>query len=80
MQEKQLKNSNRKELFEAKARDKTKFDRAYIDTKGYYKAENRYKNSNTNDMNSMRYFVNKKLAEKVVFLNLSPLDFIPNCI
>jgi len=61
---KQLKNSNRKELFEAKARDKNKFDRAYIDTKGYYKAENRYKNSNTNDMNSMRYFVNRKLAEK----------------
>ena len=61
---KQLKNNNRKELFEAKARDKTKFDRAYIDTKGYYKAENRYKNSNTNNPNSMRYFVNRKLAEK----------------
>lgn len=54
----------RKELFEAKQRDKKLFDRSYIDTKGSAKMKDGYKSSNTNDSNSMRYFVNKKLAEK----------------
>jgi len=59
-----LKNNNRKELFEAKSRDKKIFDKTYIDTKGYYKAKGGYKDPNTNDPKSMRYFVNRKLAEK----------------
>jgi len=59
-----LKNNNRKELFEAKNRDKKIFDKTYIDTKGYYKAKGGYKDPNTNDPKSMRYFVNRKLAEK----------------
>jgi hypothetical protein len=59
-----LKSNNKKELFEAKNRDKKKFDRAYIDTKGYALAKGRYKDNNTNDPKSMRYFVNKKLAQK----------------
>lgn len=61
-----LKNSveGRKELFEAKKRDKTKFDRSYIDTKGYALAKKGYLDENTKDPKSMRAFVNKKLAEK----------------
>ena len=59
-----LKTSNRKELFEAKNRDKKIFDKTYIDTKGYFKAKGGYKDPNTNDPKSMRYFVNRKLAEK----------------
>jgi hypothetical protein len=59
-----LKTSNRKELFEAKNRDKKIFDRPYIDTKGYFKAKGGYKDPNTNDPKSMKYFVNRKLAEK----------------
>jgi len=54
----------RKELFEAKKRDKKLFDRSYIDTKGSARALDGYKDGNTKDVNSMRYFVNKKLAEK----------------
>jgi hypothetical protein len=54
----------KKELFEAKKRDKTKFDRSYIDTKGHALAPNGYKDDNTRDPKSMRFFVNKKLAEK----------------
>lgn len=54
----------RKELFEAKKRDKKLFDRSYIDTKGSARALDGYKDGNTKDPNSMRYFVNKKLAEK----------------
>lgn len=54
----------RKELFEAKKRDKIKFDRSYIDTKGYALAPKGYKDDNTRDPKSMRAFVNKKLAEK----------------
>ena len=54
----------RKELFEAKKRDKKLFDRSYIDTKGSARALKGYKDDNTKDVNSMRYFVNKKLAEK----------------
>jgi hypothetical protein len=54
----------RKELFEAKRRDKKLFDRSYIDTKGSARALKGYKDDNTKDVNSMRYFVNKKLAEK----------------
>jgi hypothetical protein len=56
--------AGRKELFEAKKRDKTLFDRAYIDTKGSNKSLKGYKDDNTKDPNSMRYFVNKKLSEK----------------
>ena len=54
----------RKELFEAKKRDKKLFDRSYIDTKGSARALKGYKDDNTKDPNSMRYFVNKKLASK----------------
>jgi hypothetical protein len=56
--------AGRKELFEAKKRDKSLFDRSYIDTKGSARALKGYKDDNTKDVNSMRYFVNKKLAEK----------------
>jgi hypothetical protein len=55
--------SGRKELFEAKQRDKMLFDRSYIDTKGSAKLKEGYKSDKTTDQNSMRYFVNKKLAE-----------------
>ena len=45
-----LKKTRSKELFEAKGRDKVKFDRAYIDTKGYAAAKvGGYRNSNTKD-------------------------------
>ena len=44
-------------------RDKVKFDRAYIDTKGYATADKGYLDPNTNDPKSMRAFVNSKLAE-----------------
>lgn len=54
----------RKELFESKQRDKTLFDRSYIDTKGSAKLKDGYKSNDTKNPNSMRYFVNKKLAEK----------------
>ena len=54
----------RKELFEAKKRDKTKFDRSYIDTKGFADASDGYKDDNAmRDPKSMRTFVNKKLAD-----------------
>lgn len=54
----------RKELFEAKKRDKTKFDRSYIDTKGYAKAPDGYKDEKAmRDPKSMRSFVNKKLSD-----------------
>jgi hypothetical protein len=56
--------AGRKELFESKKRDKKLFDRAYIDTKGSTNSLKGYKDDNTKDSNSMRYFVNKKLAEK----------------
>jgi len=60
-----LKKTKSKELFEAKGRDKVKFDRAYIDTKGYAAAKvGGYRNSNTKDSKSMRFFVNSKVAEK----------------
>jgi len=53
----------RVELFEAKKRDKKYFDRAYINVEGYADAKSGgYANKNTKDPNSMRYFVNKKLA------------------
>jgi hypothetical protein len=58
-----LASNNKKELFEAKQRDKTQFDRAYIDTKGYAMADKGYLDPNTNDPKSMRAFVNSKLAE-----------------
>lgn len=54
----------RKELFMATKRDKTLFDRSYIDTKGYAAHKQGYKADVTKDTNSMRYFVNKKLAER----------------
>jgi len=53
----------RKELFEAKQRDKKLFDRSYIDTKGWAGAKNGYLEDDTKNAKSMRYFVNKKLAE-----------------
>lgn len=53
----------RKELFEAKKRDKTKFDKSYIDTKGYASSKKGYKDDNTRDPKSMRYFVNKQLSD-----------------
>jgi hypothetical protein len=53
----------RKELFVASKRDKTLFDRSYIDTKGYAAHKDGYKADVTKDPKSMRYFVNKKLAE-----------------
>ena len=58
-----LARNNKKELFEAKQRDKKQFDRAYIDTKGYATADKGYLDPNTNDPKSMRAFVNSKLAE-----------------
>lgn len=58
-----LKVSNKKELFESKSRDKTKFDRAYINVKGYAESKKGYKDSNTRDRKSMRFFVNNKLAD-----------------
>lgn len=59
-----LARTDKKELFEAKNRDKVQFDRSYIDTKGYATAPDGYQNSNTNDPKSMRFFVNSKLAER----------------
>jgi hypothetical protein len=56
--------AGRKELFEAKKRNNKLFDRAYIDTKGSAKSLKGYKDDNTKNPNSMRYFVNKKLSEK----------------
>lgn len=54
----------RKELFEAKKRNKKLFDRSYIDTKGYAAHKQGYLADVTKDPKSMRYFVNKKLAEQ----------------
>ena len=59
-----LKSNNRKELYEAKQRDKKLFDRAYIDVKGSYQMKGGYLATDTRDPKSMRYFVNKKLSEK----------------
>jgi hypothetical protein len=59
-----LKRSNKKELFEAKNRDKNQFDKSYIDTKGYATSNDGYSDSNTRDPKSMRFFVNQKLSEK----------------
>lgn len=53
----------RKELFEAKQRDKKLFDRSYIDTKGYAGHKEGYLADDTKNPKSMRFFVNKKLAE-----------------
>lgn len=55
--------AGRKELFEAKKRDKVKFDKSYIDTKGYSRSKKGYKDENTRDPNSMRFFVNKQLSD-----------------
>tara|TARA_B100001996_G_C18619873_1_gene577229 strand:+ start:64 stop:1317 length:1254 start_codon:yes stop_codon:yes gene_type:complete len=54
----------KKELFEAKSRDKKQFRKSYIDTKGYANSPKGYDDGNTNDPKSMRYFVNKKLSDK----------------
>ena len=56
--------AGKKELFESKKRDKKKFDKSYIDTKGHALAPKGYLDDNTRDPKSMRFFVNKKLAEK----------------
>jgi len=61
----------KKELFEAKQRDKTLFDRSYIDTKGFYNnpdggyipSPSSMDRKVMSDKRSMRYFVNKSLAE-----------------
>jgi hypothetical protein len=61
----------RKELFEAKQRNKNLFDRSYIDTKGFYDNPNggyiptpsSLDRKVMSDSRSMRYFVNKALAE-----------------
>ena len=45
-----LKSSNRKELYEAKQRDKKLFDRAYIDVKGSYQMKGGYLDKETNEM------------------------------
>ena len=55
----------RKELFEAKKKDTKLFGKkSYIDTKGSAKMKKGYLDEDTRNVNSMRYFVNKKLAEK----------------
>ena len=60
-----LKKRNKKELFEAKQKDKNQFgNKSYIDTKGYATADDGYLASNTKDPKSMRYFVNSKLSDK----------------
>lgn len=55
--------NNKKELFEAKQRDKNQFDKVYIDTKGWASADKGYKEDDTRNPQSMRFFVNSKLAE-----------------
>ena len=54
------------ELFESKKKDLTQFEkkRAYIDTKGWASADKGYFEDKTTDSNSMRYYVNKRLAER----------------
>jgi len=59
-----LKKNNKKELFEAKNRDKSQFEKSYIDTKGYATSDKGYLSDNTRDPKSMRFFVNQKLSEK----------------
>jgi hypothetical protein len=68
-----LKNTDtgKKELFEAKQRNKDLFDRSYIDTKGFFNNINggyipspsSLDRKVMSDSRSMRYFVNKSLAE-----------------
>ena len=58
-----LASNNKKELFEAKQRDKNQFDKVYIDTKGWASADKGYKEDDTRNPQSMRFFVNSKLAE-----------------
>jgi hypothetical protein len=68
--------AGRKELFDAKKRDKALFGKySYIDTKGYANHANGYLHDKTTDPNSMRYFVNKKLSDSnnelwTAFLNV----------
>ncbi len=61
-----LKISNKKELFEAKKKDLTQFEkkRAYIDTKGWATSPKGYFDDNMRNPKSMRYFVNSRLADK----------------
>ena len=58
-----LARNNKKELFEAKQRDKNQFDKVYIDTKGWASSDKGYKDDDTRNPQSMRFFVNSKLAE-----------------
>jgi len=53
-----------KELFQAKQRNKSDFDRSYIDTKGWVTAPEGYKDNNFRNSLSMRAFVNDRLAVK----------------
>ena len=56
--------AGRKELFDAKKRDKTLFGKySYIDTKGYANHADGYLHDKTTDPKSMRYFVNKQLSD-----------------
>jgi len=54
-----------KDLYESKGKDKKQFgDKGYIDTKGYATSKKGYLDDNTKDPKSMRFFVNKDLADK----------------
>lgn len=56
--------AGKKELFEAKKRDKKLFgDYSYIDTKGYVNHAKGYLYDKTTDPKSMRFFVNKQLSD-----------------
>lgn len=56
--------TGKKELYEAKKRDKKLFDRAYIDTKGSELISGGYISGKTTSADSVRYFVNKELSKK----------------
>ena len=59
-----LKRSNKKELFKATQRDKSDFDRTYINTKGWVTAPEGYQSTKTTDPRSMRFFVNNRLKQR----------------
>ena len=57
-------NDGKQELFSAKQRDKSDFDRSYIDTKGWVTAPDGYKDNDFRNSLSMRAFVNSRLSVK----------------
>jgi len=59
-----LKRNNKKELFKASQRDKSDFDRTYINTKGWVTAPEGYQSTKTTDPRSMRFFVNNRLKQR----------------